>query len=305
MKKYISAFKNVILDAIGLMGYGIHKIQTPAEIENSQWDLDLYRDLYPADSITNKSFYNIGAGGFHHPFWTNVDYDSEWYAKDRAKTLAGISYDLFSLEQFPIEDSSAEITYSSHTVEHISNEATQNMFNETNRILKKNGFLRITTPNIDLEYRAYRENDRHYFHYIDTYSGYKQWERAKYNKPLNTASIEQIFLTHFASNVSTLHIDGSAERIDDDEFNALFDELNYEEALNYCINKCSVEIQKKYPGNHINWWNFKKMSSMLTEAGFSKIYLSGHGQSFCPILRNTTFFDNTYPKMSLYVEAIK
>jgi hypothetical protein len=110
---------------------------------------------------------------------------------------------------------------------------------------------------------------------------------------------------HFASSVSTLHSDGCDERIDDDELNALFNKLNYEEALDYCINKCPVEIQMKYPGNHMNWWNFKKMSRMLTKAGFSKIYLSGHGQSFFPILRDTTFFDDTHPKISLYVEAIK
>lgn len=47
------------------------------------------------------------------------------------------------------------------------------------------------------------------------------------------------------------------------------------------------------------------MSSMLEIAGFNKIYLSGYGQSFCPILRDVAVFDNTHPKISLYVEAIK
>jgi len=44
---------------------------------------------------------------------------------------------------------------------------------------------------------------------------------------------------------------------------------------------------------------------MLRKAGFSKIFLSGYGQSFSPVLRNTDLFDNTHPEISLYVEAIK
>ena len=121
---------------------------------------DLYKDLYPEDSLNNKKFYNIGAGGFSHPYWTNIDYNSEWYASNKAKTLKGIQYDLFSLKPLPIDNEYAEVVYSSHTVEHISNAAAQNIFNEAYRILKPNGYLRMTTPNIDLEYRAYRENPR-------------------------------------------------------------------------------------------------------------------------------------------------
>ena len=291
--------KRLIQKLLNSIGYEIHRVP------GKNLQLDLYKKLYSADSITNKRFYNIGSGGFSHPFWTNVDYDSEWYASNRANTLNGIQYDLFSLEPLPIADNSAEVAYSSHTIEHISNAAAQNMFNEVHRILKPQGIFRITTPNMDLEYRAYRENDRHYFYWIDAYSIRKNWERVKYNRSLSDASIEQIFLTHFASSVSTLHVDGAPERIDDEELNVLFEKLKYEEALDYCIAKCSIETQKKYPGNHINWWNFKKASSMLTKAGFSRIHLSGYGQSFCPVLRNTDLFDKTHPKLSLYVEAIK
>lgn len=65
------------------------------------------------------------------------------------------------------------------------------------------------------------------------------------------------------------------------------------------------ENTKKYPGNHINWWNPKKITSILEDTGFTKIYLSGYGQSFCPILRDINIFDNTHPKLSFYIEAIK
>ena len=293
MKKYIKK-------TIGLLGYEIRR-----KSKKIKPDIKTYLELYSEDSIKNKRFYNIGAGGFSHPFWTNVDYDSEWYEANSAKTIMGIQYDLFSLEPLPVETNSAEIVYSSHTVEHITNKAAHNIFKEAYRILKPNGSFRITTPNIDLDYRAYQQNDRTYFYWINTYSIPKNWKRVKYNKPLNNASIEQIFIAHFAASVSTLHSDGSKERITDNELNKLFNEMSYEEALDYCCSKCSIEVQKKYPGNHMNWWNENKMFSMLKKAGFTKIYLSGYGQSYCSVLRDIAYFDNTHPKISIYIEAIK
>jgi len=47
------------------------------------------------------------------------------------------------VKELPIENDSAEVVYSSHTVEHITDEAAQKMFNESYRILKKGGILRI------------------------------------------------------------------------------------------------------------------------------------------------------------------
>jgi len=179
------------------------------------------------------------------------------------------------------------------------------MFREAFRILKKGGILRITMPNIDLHYRAYRANDRHYFYWIGRYSNLKYYRKINLNAPLNQASIQQIFLWTFAASASTLHNDGSPERIPDEQLDALFREKPYEEALNYCTSKCSLEAQHKYPGNHINWWNGDKTVRMLREAGFSDVRLSAYGQSFCPVLRDTLLFDSTHPRVSLYVEAVK
>lgn len=81
--------------------------------------------------------------------------------------------------------------------------------------------------------------------------------------------------------------------------------MDYEKALNYIKDKCILEIQKKYSVDHINWWNKDKLFRMLQEAGFEEVYLSGYGQSLSPVLRNTSYFDNTCPYLSLYVEAKK
>ena len=85
--------KRLIQSTLNTFGYEIRKF-------NRKPNIALYSSLYPQDSIKNKRFYNIGAGAFSHPCWTNVDYDSEWYASNRSKTLTGIQYDFFHLNHF-------------------------------------------------------------------------------------------------------------------------------------------------------------------------------------------------------------
>lgn len=289
--------KKVMEKVVNAIGYDI-------QVCRAKNDIYLYYRIYGKKAVENRRFYNIGAGSFRHPAWTNVDHKSGWY-KDVQSNNINVDWDLLLLAPVPVEDGSAEIVYSSHTIEHITDEGAQNMFNESHRILRKGGVFRVTTPNINLDFRAYKENDRHFFYWIDWYSTPKACQRIKLNKPLNEASIQQIFLWHFASSASTLHADGSPKRITDEELDRIFREMEYQEALNYCISKCSLEVQKKYPGNHINWWNKNKLFRMLRNASFDNISLSGYGQSFSPVLRNTLIFDNTHPKISLYVEAVK
>ncbi len=289
--------KQQLLKLIRSFGYDVKKISKP--------DLTIYKQHYNKDSIDNRRFYNIGAGSFYHPYWTNIDFYSDWYSHNDKTSLSGIHHDLMSLKELPIDNNVAEAVYSSHTVEHITDEAAQKMFNEAYRILKKGGILRVTTPNIDLEYRAFKDNDRSYFYWIDNYSRKKEIKRINISKPMNEASIEQIFLYHFAANVSELHGDGAEERISDNTLRSLFSEMSFNNALNYCTSRCDLKIQSKYPGNHINWWNQEKMTKMFQEAGFTKIYRSGYGQSFSPVMRDVDLFDSTHPKISLYMEAIK
>ncbi|OLS25573.1 MAG: hypothetical protein HeimC2_18290 [Candidatus Heimdallarchaeota archaeon LC_2] len=268
------------------------------------YEIKLYNNNYDEQTLKNKRFYNIGAGSFNHPYWTNIDYSSDWYSAVQSDY---INFNLFSLDKLPIEDGIAKNVYTSHTIEHINDEAAQNIFNETYRILEKNGIFRIITPNIELEYRAMKDNDLDYFFWIDSYSVKKEIDRVKITKPMNQASIQQIFLYHFASQTSTLHYYDKSDKINDEEFDKIFSTMEFQDALNYCTTKCLIDIQNENPGNHLNWWSFDKVSRMLEKAGFKTKYIfkSGYGQSFSPVMRNINLFDNTHPKISLYVEAIK
>ena len=127
--------KKTIRKVVNLIGYDIHKAPN-----RKGEDMGLYYMIYGKEAVENRRFYNIGAGGFRHPAWTNVDHKSEWY-EDVQHNGIGIDWDLLSLTSIPVEDNVAEIIYSSHTIEHITDEAAQNMFNESYRILKKDGFF--------------------------------------------------------------------------------------------------------------------------------------------------------------------
>lgn len=274
--------KNLVKKFFTRMGFSISKIDIN--------DIELYLKFYGKDDVKNKRFYNIGAGLFQHPAWTNIDYYSDHY-KDNP---IDINYDLLEKKPLPVSDNSANIVYSSHTIEHITNDAAQNMFNEAYRILKKNGYLRVTTPDIDFHYKTILNNDMHFW----------KWQISQTSGIKNKISIKQLFLSSFASQTSVFHPENTY-KISDKEFDDIFSKYEYEKALDYCISKCSIELQKKYPGDHINWWNKNKLFIMFKHAGFKNIYLSGYNQSLCPVLRNTYYFDNTWPNFSLYVEAQK
>jgi predicted SAM-dependent methyltransferase len=286
------------------LGYRVTRIRAPAARETPRrkqpsLDLSLY-DRYPAESLAARRFYNIGAGSFAHPYWTNLDYSTDWYGTVQT---AFIGYDLMALQPLPIESESAELIYSSHTVEHVSQEAVQNMLEESYRALKPGGGLRITTPDIVLDHAAYRRGDRHYYYWVDMWSRPGRYQQL-YKRPPNTETITQLFLHHFASQLCDNDLDDTAPRkYADDEVDEVFDSLPLEEALDYFTSKC--RFNPDHPGNHMNWWSHEKMERCLKAAGFTDIYRSGYGQSMFAPMRETRLFDNTHPPISMYMEAVK
>lgn len=259
-------------------------------------------NYFPEESLLNKRFYNIGAGQFRHIYWTNVDYATEHY-RESQKAAPFLQYDLMALVPLPIENDVAELVYSSHTIEHVSDEAVRNMFRESYRILKPGGGIRLTTPDALLEFQAYERNDIGYWYWVDLYSRPGTWEKL-YKVPLSKASIHQLFLQHFASQLCEIDIDDSPQKkYSDSEISEYFSDNPDVSSLNFFTNQC--KFNSDHPGNHINWWTHDKVISFLKEAGFSAPYVSGWGQSVFPLLRDISLFDSTHPKISLYVEAIK
>jgi hypothetical protein len=281
--------------ALGLLKLNLRRLEIR--------DQPLYNSLYGEDSVRNRRFYNISAGaylgfggGLHHPCWTNVDLDRPWkivpYTEDDSEydPKRDIAHDLLSLRPIPVESSVAELVHTRFTIASLTNEAALFMFREVLRILKKGGIFRMSTPNVDLDFRAYLHNDMTFFYWFGDDE---------------SISIEQAFLFHVASQLSTIHEDGLPERMSDAQFRELLQTNELNVALDICTSKCSLEIQKKHRQNHINWWNPRKLESMLKQAGFESVYLSQREQSAAPVMRNDTYFDNEDNRFVMYMEAVK
>lgn len=240
--------------------------------------------------------YNIGAGLFRKDGWINIDNPHKWYKKQIDEDC--LPYDLLSLDPLPIETETADIIYSSHVIEHITDKAAENMIKECCRVLKPGGVLRITAPDILFVVRAYRHNwDCVFDKYWDKIGGMTK-------NPLRAVSIEQKFLWHFASQVSTNHADGADKRISDKLFQALFGSLPLEEFLNHCTSLISIKKQKLYPGNHCNWWTYHKLFEMVKSNNFNEAYPSEAKQSRVKEMRGGKF-DSTLPEISFFLEAVK
>lgn len=264
-------------------------------------DTELYLKLYGKECTIQRLFYNISAGaykgfggGINHPCWTNIDVNRPW-KKDLffpgAKEFdpeKDIAHDLLSMKSLPVKTATAALVHSRFTVDRLTDEAAQFFFDEVYRILKKGGVFRLVSTNLDLDYRAYIRNDKSFFFWLG-----------------KKISIEQAFLTHVVTQMSVNYHDSTTENITDGQLQYLFKTMPYEEALNYCTSKCSIEVHKKNRYDHLNWWNWRKYKKMLDKAGFATIYLSAPEQSLAPVMRNERFFDNEHLKVMMYVEGVK
>lgn len=270
---------------MNILGFSVSRVRKP--------DLGLY-SAYPRVSLVGRRFINIGAGGFIHPYWTNIDHGTAHYEGELAPF---VEHDLMRLEPLPFESDSVEAAYMSHVAEHISNEAAQVCFNEVRRVLKPGGVFRLTGPDALLAYRAWRRNDRGFFYSLPSY------EAAGYlSCPADEATLPQMFLFEFSTELSTLSRKRGL-KIHDEEVADAFDGGATADAFHRFTDLCQYDPD--YAGYHINWWTPEKAGAMLRLAGFRQYRSSGYGQSQCPPMRDLSLFDGTHPKLSFYAEATK
>jgi len=253
------------------------------------------------ESIERKLFFNVGAGAFSHPYWTNIDHYSNAYKSVQTKFL---QYDLMSCTDLPIEPETAECFYSSHTVEHVSDDAVRNLFLQAHKALRRGGVIRITTPDIELNYSAYLSRDKNFYYFTEMHSKAGSFEH-KFKIPYNQFSIQQLFLHQIAGQLSVNDIreGGSGIKLSDSEIDEILNSNPLHDACNEFTKLCKFD--NRQTDNHINWFSYNKLELMLKDAGFKTCYKSGFGQSHFAYLRNVSYFDNTHPKISLYVEGIK
>jgi len=294
----VQRVKNLIKRGFRSVGLDVRRTPPPLTTR------DLYVRLYGENAVRNRRFYNFGAGTFRHEVWTNVDNPSDYYQPNFENNPGLLPHDLESTKPLPIANGTAELAYTSHCIEHVRDTAVARLVEEVHRIIRPGGIFRVTAPDMALFYEAYKKRDADFFYWFDKFNrDPEEAKRAYLNVPPGGASLAQMFLFEFASTASELHADGAANRVSDAELDRMFEEKGFEATLDFCSARCPPELQKKYPGNHVNWWTKNKAIAFLQRAGFREVYASAYGQSFAPPLRDTDYFDNTQPRLSFYVEA--
>ncbi len=234
----------------------------------------------------------IGGGDrAYGPRWHNIEYVTEGYAEKYYSLPANtdIAHDLTAKKPFPIESSSIEAAYTSHVIEHLQDVHVAYVFGETYRVLKDGGVFRITCPDIDLYVRALLDNDLSFFHYRN--------HLHYVDSGINT-SVAGLFLDVFATALSD-----KQAKITYEEILQSINSRGVVGTLDFYSGQVTYSKQKSH--YHVNWFNPEKLNRMLTQVGFSKIRVSGMGQSHYPDMRNLSKFDTQDFKISLFVECIK
>jgi SAM-dependent methyltransferase len=268
--------------------------------------------LYPGDekayrAYENKLLINIGAGGFEHPKWTNLDIETDWYARNHRKTPF-VEYDITSHKPMPFEEGAVSLAYSSQVIEHVNDAAVRHLFAEEYRTLEDGAIFRVTCPNADLFYDACLYGRREYLEWRE------KWFRDRGCPAPEQLANEEFLIREVATERSYWMSSGGpgakyryadqnpllitaaevADRMRSMDKSSLLDDL-----------VAPLEFDPKYPGYHTNCWNSEKITRFLREAGFSAVIASSFGSSLALPMRAIAKFDNSRPLMSVYVEAIK
>lgn len=277
----VSFLKKIIAGFLARRGQRLAPIDFHALGPNRFFD-EIYQREYGSNA---HGFLNIGAGRFRHPRWTNLDLRDEY--ANRGWIGGDINYDLLSLEPIPVGDGELHCVYTSHVIEHLTDEAVVFLFSEVRRMLRPSGSFRIVCPDIDIAIGAYRRKDHRFFSQIfseqinDVATGLVRYCATQLINPENPANLLGTDLDARLANADDIHAE-----------------------LDTLCKLCNLDIQRRTPNDHINWFNEERLKRMLEDAGFVSVTASRAGQSRVPIFRDTRYFDTTLPYMSLYVDAL-
>lgn len=234
------------------------------------------RKLYPPDP--NSRYLNIGGGNWYHPRWENIDhYVDPFY----------IDYKVDLRLKSPIElpANCAKLIFSSHILEHLSDEDCLFILEDSYRLLQQGGYVRISVPDMEKALKAYKESDNHFF------------DQGGVTCIGN--SLERKLVNFFASYRTSDGYSGGPI-VSDEIVREKLQSLNKYEFVHWCVEKIPQNATYKA---HINGFDFAKLKKFLSQTGFRKIEKSSYKSSTVPELRHNNF-DNK-PMVSLYVEAQK
>ena len=107
------------------------------------------------DTIKKSIKLNVGAS----PIWVKEG----WHTLDHKTRERNETSIMGDASDIPLEDCSCETIFNSHMFEHIPHVKLESILIEFNRVLEKDGVLRILTPDLKKIAKAYVETDNEFF----------------------------------------------------------------------------------------------------------------------------------------------
>ena len=226
-------------------------------------------------------------------------YKARWIGIDQ---LDGQMLDKNS--KFHFKDNSIEYIFSEAFFEHIDDDDVNNLLNESSRVLKKGGKIRLITPHFSKLLEKYREGDERFFTEVTGVNGRPEWEKFGVKRCLEN------YLGHWFSAYD------SKDNIDDigfyrgppigieNDIKKKANELPLKDFSEWIVSKIPKDRFKK-PHGHINWFDYDKFHNLLKDKGFKNIKESACCKSEYPIFLGNKFDKIVRAGSSLYVEAEK
>lgn len=209
----------------------------------------------------------------------------------------------------PFADSSQDIAYASHVLEHLQQPVLERVLSEVHRVLKPGYGFRIEVPDSMVLMRAYADRDEGVLSYFR--EGRRQLIdrlglEEKYLEDQLTVVGEMASYIDRARNSGHIPVYVTATEYEAHAADGI-------EALNN-LAQSKMSNEQRESGGHNNALYFDKLKNALLEAGFSRVSQADFGKTIVPEMklgRSAGRFWNRIPEkrrrrfFSLYVDAIK
>lgn len=241
----------------------------------------------------SPKYLNVGGGTFVKPDWRVLDYYSDHYDYD--EIFVDYPINLENEQEWPIDDESFDLVYSSATLEHLSDEAVRNTLAESYRLLKPGGGIHITVPDVDIAIRHYEARNVEWMTDIEGLG-----TKLDYRRDCQEGYEPEYFLLRWIATHFTLK---GFDTVDLQTVREDYEEMETDDFLNRYSGAIKDEWQNEHPGGHRNWFNYDRLETLLTQAGFDRVERTYARQSRFTELCKEGF--DPRPEKSVHVEAIK
>ena len=231
----------------------------------------------------------------------------DWISIDRQGGHHTVLFDENSkLDMF--EENTVDCIYSSHMIEHMNDGSVQNIINESYKILKPGGVLRLVAPDAMYYINSYKTlYGRPEAFYIDEYgvgSGRSWMEEVRFGLNLSQDSKDgRLELHNLLCAVFCCYTSQP-------QYNHIWDvnEVNrrLEDGVDEFIKWASSFYDHSRPGGHINGFYANKVMKMMESSGFPSTFDMKFREShFEEIVKNDKIDLYLRKNMSFYAEGVK